>query len=251
MKLNSLKGKNILVTGASGGIGSAISLKISQLGGNPIMHYNSNRNIVKTLLDEINKEGLLADIIQFDINNELELKSAIDELKKKYSKIDGLVNNAGILTRGFIAMQSVEKFRHIVNTNLVGSFAVMKYISQIMIRQKSGNIVNVSSLAGTMGLKGQSAYSASKAGLNSLTQIAAKELATFNVRVNGVSPGYISSGMLKEPTEQDKQNKEAILLKRFGSSNEVASVVAFLLSENSSYITGQSIIIDGGLSISV
>lgn len=245
-----LKKKKILVTGASGGLGIVISKYIAQLNGFPIMHYNNNVNQVEQTLKELKEMGLDGSSIQFDINNESEVKEKIKQLKNEFGTIDGLVNNAGILTRGFIATHSTKVFNNVLNVNLLGNFCVLKYVSQIMINQKKGNIVNVSSLAGIMGLRGQAAYSASKAGINALTIVAAKEMANYNIRVNSIAPGYIKTGMLKNPTENDLAYIEKIPMKRFGHDYEVASVVAFLLSEASSYITGQSIIIDGGLSIS-
>jgi 3-oxoacyl-[acyl-carrier protein] reductase len=247
----SLKGKKILITGASGGIGKAVSKAIAHQGGLPIMHYNSNFGSIKGCLEELTSQGLTADSIQFNINDEDEVKRKIAELKKRHGTIDGLVNNAGILSRGFVATQSLNVFRDVINTNLIGNFTVLKYVSQLMISQKNGNIVNVSSLAGTMGLKGQSAYSASKAGMNALTTVSAKELAAYQIRVNSVAPGYIQTGMLEKPTENDQKYQEVIPLMRFGRDCEVASTIVFLLSEASSYITGQSIIIDGGLSIAM
>ena len=122
----------------------------------------------------------------------------------------------------FIATQSLSTFKDVINTNLIGNFLVLKYVSQIMISQKKGNIVNVSSLAGSLGLKGQSAYGASKAGMNAMTTIAAKELALYNIRVNSVAPGYIKTGMLQNPTDHDKKYESVIPLGRFGRDSEVA-----------------------------
>jgi 3-oxoacyl-[acyl-carrier protein] reductase len=245
-----LKGRKILVTGASGGIGLAISKYIAESNGFPIMHYNKNDAIVSQCLNELKEKGKDGSSIQFDINNEADVKDKIKQLKNKYETLDGLVNNAGILTRGFIATHSTKIFSEVLNVNLIGNFCVLKYVSQVMINQKSGTIVNISSLAGIMGLRGQAAYSASKAGINALTIVAAKEMAAHNIRVNSVAPGYIKAGMLNNPTENDMAYIEKIPLKRFGYDYEVANAVIFLLSEASSYITGQSIIIDGGLSIS-
>lgn len=245
-----LTDKKILVTGASGGLGLAISKCIAELNGFPIMHYNCNEAEVNKCLEELKEKGLVGGSIQFDINNEAEVKLKIKQLKNEYGVIDGLVNNAGVLTRGFIATHSTKIFNDVINVNLIGNFCVLKYVSQLMINQRKGIIVNVSSLAGIMGLKGQAAYSASKAGINALTIVAAKEMAAYNVRVNSVAPGYIKTGMLINPTQNDLEYIDKIPLKRFGYDYEVANVVAFLLSELSSYITGQSIIIDGGLSIS-
>lgn len=249
--MEQLKDKVILVTGASGGLGSIICKHIAAEGGTPIIHYNSNADAANELCSQINRElNGQAFSIQFDIQDETKVKQAIVEIKKKYSRIDGLVNNAGILTRGFIPTHPLNRFEQVLKINLLGSFCILKHVSMVMMNQKFGSIVNMSSLAGSMGLIGQAAYSSSKAGLDALTIVSAKEMASYNVRVNGVAPGYIDAGMLNVKTEKDLEHKDAIPLKRFGKDYEVADLVTFLLSEKSSYITGQTIIIDGGLSIS-
>ncbi len=246
-----LKQKKILITGSSGGIGSTIARYIGLLNGFPILHYNKNTESIASLEKFFAEKNIKYDSIQFDIKEESDIKDKIKQIKLKYNEIDGLVNNAGILMRSFIPTHSIEKFTEVLDINLIGNFCVLKYVSQLMINQKFGNVVNISSVAGIVGLEGQSAYSASKAGLIAVTQIAARELAKHNIRVNSVAPGYIKAGMLKDPTEKDLFHIERIPLGRFGEADEVALAVAFLLSDASSYITGQAIIIDGGLSIAI
>ena len=246
-----LSEKVILITGASGGIGRYLAVYLSKLGAIPVLHYNSNALPVDEALQEIHEFSPTADKIQFNIKSEDEVRKGIRSIKDKYGRIDSLVNNAGVLTRGFIGMHSLERFTEVIETNLIGNFCVLKYVTQIMIAQKSGSIVNVSSVAGKVGLKGQAAYSSSKGALNAITIVAAREMAMYNVRVNGVAPGYINTGMLKDTTKKDEEHKDAIPLKRFGKEEEVAATIAFLLSEAASYITGQTIVIDGGLSVNI
>lgn len=246
-----LRRKKILVTGASGGIGMAISKRIIECNGIPIMHYNKNQEKVLSFVEKSRKEEKEVYAVQFDICDEAAVKLSIKGLKRDFCTIDGLINNAGILSRGFIPTHSMNTLKQVINTNMLGNFCVMKHVSQLMMTQKYGNIINMSSLAGSMGLKGQAAYSMSKAGINALTRIAAKELASYNIRVNAVAPGYVQTGMLENPTENDKAYMEQIPLKRFAQDYEIADAVIFLLSDASNYITGQSLIIDGGLSISL
>ena len=243
----SLANKTILVTGASGGIGGGIARCLGRIGAKVLMHYHKNAAGAEALRTEIIGAGGCADLLQADITEEAGVKSMFAELKARHGRLDGLVNNAGVLSRGFLSMMSLDTFKRSIDVNLLGSFMVLKAASMLMIESKAGAIVNVSSAAGFQGLRGQGAYSATKAALNNLTIIAAKELARYNIRVNGVAPGYIDSGMLDERTPQDEAYLSRIPLKRIGSAQEVAASVAFLLSDLSSYTTGQTLIIDGGL----
>ncbi len=244
-----VKDKVVLVTGATGGIGTDICLKLAENGAIPVLHYNSNKDKADALVADIKALGIDTVAYKANITQEDEVKQMIKAIKEHFGRIDSLVNNAGILVRGFIAMQSLEKYKNAVDINLLGNFLVLKHVAAVMIGQKHGSIVNVSSAASMGGLKGQSVYSSTKGALNSLTQVAAKEMADFNVRVNAVAPGFIATGMLENATKQDEGYKEVIPLKRFGTSEEVSSVVLFLLSDAAGYMTGQVLLIDGGLLI--
>jgi 3-oxoacyl-[acyl-carrier protein] reductase len=246
-----LSGKIVLITGANGGIGSAIAKSIIEYNGIPILHYHKNNENVVALTAEYNKKGIKLYSCNFDIRNEKEVKEGIKSIIKEFGHLDSLVNNAGIVSRGFIPTLSLNTLNKVLDTNVIGNFSVLKNVAQVMINQKYGNIVNISSLAGSTGLKGQAAYSMSKASIDSMTRIAAKELAMYNVRVNAVAPGYVSAGMLENPSEQDIGYMRQIPMKRYAYDYEVADLVTFLLSDASSYITGQILVIDGGLSISL
>lgn len=245
-----LKDKIVLVTGATGGLGEALCLMLAEHGAIPVVHYNSSPDKAVVLLDKIKSFGVESISIQADIRLESEVQSMVKQIKDHFGKIDCLVNNAGVLSRGFLAMQSLDKYKDAIDINLIGNFLVIKHVAQLMISQRYGSVVNMSSAAGIGGLKGQGVYSSTKGALNSLTVVLAKEMADFNVRVNAVAPGFIASGMLEKATKQDEKFKEVIPLKRFGQAEEVSSVVLFLLSDAASYVTGQVLVIDGGLLIS-
>lgn len=249
-KIINLDDKVILITGASGGLGLAIANILAKCNAILILHYHQNLERVLDLHQQILDSGGRSITIQADIREEKEVEIMINTIVEKYGRIDCLVNNAGILLRSFIAMQTIDKFKNILDVNILGNFTVLKHTSAQMIRQRSGAIVNVSSAAGMGGLSGQAAYSTTKGGINALNIVSAKELAPFNIRVNAISPGFIAAGMLNTATKQDEEYKNNIPLRRFGTAEEVASVVAFLLSDAASYITGQNIVIDGGLLIS-
>lgn len=244
-----IENKIVLVTGATGGIGKAIIHELLEYNAIPVIHYNSNEEEATSLIELAKEKGIDAISIKADIRNEDDVKVMVKKIKEKYGRIDFLVNNAGILLRGFLAMQSLERFKNAIDINLLGNFLVLKHVSLLMMNQKFGSIVNVSSAAGMGGLKGQAVYSSTKGALNSLTIVAAKELADYNIRVNAIAPGFISTGMLEKATDEDEKFKGLIPLKRFGKAEEVACFVLFLLSDASSYMTGQILIIDGGLLI--
>lgn len=242
-----LNGKVVLVTGATGGLGANLCVMLARQGAIPVIHYFSNEQKAAELVSEIKNYQAETISIKADIRVEQEVQAMVKQIKSHFGRIDGLVNNAGILLRAFMAMQSLQKYKEAIDINLLGSFLVTKYVSQIMISQKYGTIVNMSSAASIGGLKGQGVYSSTKGALNSLTVVLAKELADFNIRVNAVAPGFIASGMLENATKQDEKFKEVIPLKRFGEAKEVSSVILFLLSEAAGYMTGQILVIDGGL----
>ncbi len=249
LNATNVKDKVVLVTGATGGIGRQICITLAKHQAIPIIHYNSNIERADAILNEISDLGITSMKVKADIRKEDEVKKLIKTIREAYGRIDALVNNAGILVRGFVAMQSLSKFQNALDINLLGNFLVLKHVSAVMISQKYGSIVNVSSAAGMGGLKGQSVYSSTKGALNSLTMVAAKEMADFNIRVNAVAPGFIATGMLENATKNDLEHTEMIPMKRFGTAEEVASVVLFLLSDAASYMTGQVLVIDGGLLI--
>jgi 3-oxoacyl-[acyl-carrier protein] reductase len=240
------KDKYIFVLGASSGIGIEISKHLLSYNAIVIMHYNTNDKEIAVLQEKYPQSVK----VKFDINDEQAIRKVIPALFSQY-KIEGFINCVGIMVRSFIPFTSKESFNSIITTNLTNAFVILKYVSLEMIKNKMGAILNVSSLAGSHGLKGQAAYSASKAGLDAVTRVLSKELSTYNIRVNGIAPGFIGTGILAEPKEQDIAFKEKIPLKRFGTAAEVAHTVCFLISDYSSYITGQIIKIDGGLSNSI
>lgn len=240
--------KVALVTGATSGIGEQIALKLAKEGYNIAINYRKEKDNMEVLKQEIESNGVKCLYVKADVGNFDECKNMIDEILQEYGRIDVLVNNAGMTKDSLIMRMKEEDFRQVIDCNLVGVFNVTKNVIPCMVKQKGGRIISISSVVGVAGNAGQSNYAASKAGIIGFTKSLAKELASRNILVNAVAPGFIETKMTEVLPDKAK---EAILnqipLKRMGSAKEVANVVNFLASEDSAYITGQVINIDGGM----
>lgn len=243
-----LNNKTALITGASRGIGRAIALKYASLGADIVLNYNSNVNSAMELSEEINKMGRRTLIVSGDVSIYEDAKNIVEKAKQLNGNIDILVNNAGITRDGLLLRMKEEDFDKVISVNLKGAFNCCKHVAPIMLKQKSGRIINIASVVGITGNAGQSNYAAAKAGIIGFTKSVAKELASRNITVNAIAPGFINTDMTDSLNDKVK---DAILasipLKRFGQGEDVANVAAFLASELSTYVTGQIINVDGGM----
>lgn len=245
-----LSGKVALVTGASRGIGREIAIVLAQYGAAVIVNYNGSREKAEEVVEEIKKNGGTAESCQFSVADEEACKTNIEEMLKKYGHIDILVNNAGITKDNLVMKISEEDFDAVIDTNLKGAFHTIKAMYRAFLKQRGGRIINLSSVSGVLGNAGQANYSASKAGVIGLTKSVARELASRNVTVNAVAPGFIDTDMTKAMPESAKEaTLNQIPLKRVGQPREIAETVAFLASDKAAYITGQVISVDGGMAI--
>lgn len=245
---NSLKDKVAIVTGGSRGIGSAIVRELAGLGVKVVFTYLKSEASAKTLSDEIGKHGGVAEAIMSNASNYDEAKATIEKTVDKFGALDILVNNAGVIKDKSLMMMDPSDWREVIDTNLTGYFNMAKACIVTMMKQKSGNIINISSVAGVIGTARQANYSSAKAGIIGLTKSLAKEVASYNIRVNAVAPGYIETDMTKDLKQKEDLIK-MIPSGRFGKPEEVAKVVSFLASDMAKYITGQVIKVDGGLAI--
>ena len=235
-----------LITGATRGIGKEIALELARNGFDIAVNYRGT--IDEDLKKEIEANNVRCEFVEADVSNFEQCESMIKETIEKYGRIDVLVNNAGITKDGLIMRMKKEDFEAVIDVNLVGTFNVTRNVIPYMIKQKSGRIINLSSVVGVAGNAGQTNYSASKAGVIGFTKSLAKEVASRNILVNAVAPGFIDTDMTKVLSDSVKEGINAqIPLKRMGTPREVAKVVKFLASEDSSYVTGQVINIDGGM----
>ena len=240
-----LKGKTAVVTGGSRGIGKAICLKFAENGADIAFLYAGNTVKAEETLKELEKLGVKAKAYQCDVADADAVAAVVKEIVKDFGGIHNLVNNAGITKDKLVPMMKAADFDAVVDTNLKGTFYMIKGVYPLFLKQKGGKIINISSVSGLMGNPGQANYSASKAGVVGLTKSVAKELAGRGICCNAIAPGFISTEM----TENLENNalKDAIPMKRFGDAEEVAKLALFLASEHSDYITGEIIRIDGGL----
>ncbi len=240
--------KVVLITGGTRGIGKSIAEKFAKEGYNLVLNYVSDNTQVKELEDYFKNFGIEVLIVKADVSKYEECENMVKQAIDKFSKIDVLVNNAGITKDGLIAMMKEDSFNKVIDVNLKGTFNVTRNVVPYMIKKKSGNIVNISSVVGIAGNAGQTNYSASKAGIIGFTKSLAKELSARSIRVNAVAPGFIDTDMTNVLSDKVKESiYSQIPLKRMGNADEVANVVYFLSNEESSYVTGQVINVDGGM----
>jgi 3-oxoacyl-[acyl-carrier protein] reductase len=240
-------GKSAIVTGGSRGIGRAIVSELANRGAKVAFSYSSNREKAEALVAELEASGRKATAYQADVVDAAAAEKMVKEVKEAFGSVDYLVNNAGITRDNLIMRMSESDWDAVIDTNLKGVFNVTKPAVAIMVRQRKGSILNISSISGVVGMAGQTNYSASKAGLIGFTKALAKEVAKRNVTVNALALGLIETDMTGVLSEEYKQKMiESIPLGRYGSVKEI---VAFLLSESAQYITGQVIQADGGLAI--
>lgn len=243
-----LVNKVAIITGGATGIGKAISLKLAAAGAVVIVNYNSSQNDAMALCEEITSKGQKCEYIQANISKFEESQKLIDFAITKYGKVDILVNNAGVTKDNLIMRMSEEEFDSVINTNLKGTWNCSKHASKYMTKQRSGKIINISSVVGLVGNAGQSNYAASKAGIIGLSKSLAKELAKRNVTCNVVCPGFIKTKMTNGLDENLVEAALAnIPLQKLGEPEDVANLVLFLASSLSDYITGQTFNVDGGM----
>jgi 3-oxoacyl-[acyl-carrier protein] reductase len=245
-----LKNQTAIVTGASRGIGRAIALKLADLGANVAFNYQSSAEQALALEKEIAAKGVKAKASQVDIRNFEAVKKWIDETRADFGSLDVLVNNAGIIRDKALMMMSPDDWQSVIDTNLTGVFNASRATIVTFMKQKKGQIVNISSVSGVIGLPRQINYSASKGGINAFTKALAKEVAGFGIRVNAVAPGFIETEILSGFNEEQKKKiTDLIPLGRIGAVDDVAGCVEYLLGPSAGYITGQIIVVDGGLAI--
>lgn len=241
-------GKVVLVTGGSRGIGRACALAFGKRGATVVLSYAGNEAAASEAVGLIHQAGGKAKAVKFDVADSSACAEAVDSIVKEFGKLDVLVNNAGVAIDGLVMRVKDDDWDKTLDTNLKGAFALIRAASRPMMKAKGGAIINLTSIVGESGNAGQAAYSASKAGLIGLTKSVAKELASRNIRVNAVSPGFIDTDMTaKIPEETRKQMLAGIPLGKLGSPEDIANAVVFLASDSAAYITGEVLKVNGGM----
>jgi len=245
-----LTGKNAIITGGVRGIGKAVAEEFCKNGANVMLCYKSNKEAAQKTVKELEAYGTKVEVMQGDVSDPEYAKEVVKKTKELFGSVDILVNNAGITNDKLLMRMSDDDFKSVIDTNLNGSFYFLKEASQLMIKQRFGRIINMSSIVGVRGNPGQINYCASKAGVIGMTLSAAKELGRRGVTVNAIAPGFIETDMTRVLTDEQKTSiLSAISLDRMGKAEDIANATVFLASDKASYITGQVLCIDGGLTI--
>lgn len=245
-----LENKTAIVTGGSRGIGRAICIALAREGANIVTCYAHGADGANETVKLCEKLGVKASAVQADVSKNEDVSALIAGVKENYGSIDILVNNAGVTRDNLIMRMNETDFDDVIDTNLKGAFLCMQNVARIMLKQKAGRIINISSVVGVRGNAGQVNYSASKAGLIGMTKSVAKELGSRGITVNAVAPGFIETDMTaKLPEAVVEENLKAIPMKCLGKAEDVAELVAFLASDSARYITGQVICVDGGMAM--
>ena len=245
-----LDGKIAVVTGASRGIGRAIALELASRGAFVVVNYNGSKDRAEEVKKEIEAAGGKAEVYQCNVSDFEKCQAFIQDVIKTYGRLDILVNNAGITRDGLLMKMSEADFDSVIETNLKGTFNAIRFASRQMLKQRSGRIINMSSVVGIAGNAGQANYASSKAGVIGLTKAVARELASRGITVNAIAPGFIETEMTEVLSDAVKEASVAqIPLGRFGKPEDIAKTAAFLASDDAGYITGQVIQVDGGMAI--
>lgn len=240
--------KTALVTGASRGIGRAAALELAKAGAKVAVNFAGNRTAAEEVVSMIEAAGGQAMLVQADVGNAADVDAMVKAVVERFGRIDILVNNAGITRDNLIMRMKEEDWDAVIHTNLKGIFNCTKAVSKLMMKQRYGRIINMASVVGVMGNAGQANYAAAKAGVIGFTKSMAKELASRNITVNAVAPGYISTDMTANLPEQVRLDMQSqIPLQRLGNPEDVAAAVLFLVSPGADYITGQTLHVDGGM----
>lgn len=246
--MGKFENKTAIVTGASRGIGREIALKLGREGAKVVVNYSGSKDKADEVVTLISEAGGEAFAFQANVSDSEQVKAMIDATMDTFQSIDFLVNNAGITRDNLLMRMKEDEWDEVLDINLKGVFLCTKAVTRQMMKQRAGKIVNLASVVGVIGNPGQANYVAAKAGVIGLTKTTAKELATRNITVNAVAPGFITTDMTDAlPEEVKKQMQTVIPLGKLGKAEDVAAAVAFLLSDDASYITGQTINVDGGM----
>ncbi|MDR1773449.1 MAG: 3-oxoacyl-[acyl-carrier-protein] reductase [Clostridioides sp.] len=243
-----LSGKVALVTGGSRGIGKEIAIKLATFGADIAINYTSNEDLAKDLQNQIQSLDRKCNIYKCDVSNLEEVTQMVCDIVKEFGKIDILINNAGITKDALLIRMKEDDFDRVIDVNLKGTFNCIKSASKYMMKKRYGKIINMASVVGVIGNAGQANYCASKAGIIGLTKSVARELATRNINVNAIAPGFIKTDMTDVLSDDLKEQMlSTIPKKEFGTPEDIANLAVFLASDMSNYITGQVINVDGGM----